>query len=193
MMLFERYCFVRGRRELVEETMDEIPAIALACLVVYDEAAPAEVREMHARLEDCPAMRDWMRGHACAVLTRLIEANEGVLAALNERRFFGKLLLEMADSASVFKFDAMFLLAVAFQTLERSAVADFLNPGFVDLLESIGLSITLVDGRDLSNEMKRVAYRLNEMLPDDSELKMILYETVPRQLLCKFEDIAVRE
>jgi hypothetical protein len=189
MMVFERYCFVLGGSEFVEMMMREIPVIVLGYLVVDDEGAPAEVRSIHVGLESRRDVYDEMRGHVCAMLTRLIVLRDDFLSELNSRHFFAGLLLGIEDRTSGFKFEGMFLLAVGFQRLGVSEVGDFLTIGFVELTEAIGLSIRLVDGRDLSSEMARVASRLNEMLGEDSELKSILYETVPGERWFDLEDV----
>jgi hypothetical protein len=70
-------------------------------------------------------------------------------------------------------------VAIAFQRQGNSQLEDFMNPRFLGLLESIELSLSLPDGRDVSAELVAVASRLNEWLPDDDDLKPVLYETIP--------------
>jgi hypothetical protein len=192
MLLFERYCFVRGRLELIVGLLGEIRVLDLAYLVLDDEAAPRPMPLIHAVLEEDALLYDRMRGHVCAMLTRLIVVSDELLGELNSRHFFAGLLVAMEDRATAFKFDAMFLLGVAFQRVAVSEVCDFMNPGFVELLEVIRLPITLLDHRNLSTEMVGVARRLNELLADDCDLKALLYDTVPEAMRHEFEDLAVR-
>jgi hypothetical protein len=188
--VFERNCFFRGAPEFIDGMIGEIPIFNLACLVLDDEEAPPEVRAIHAGLAVNPLLHDRVRGHICAMLTRLIVGSEEVLAELNLRHFFARLLVGMEDRASAFKFDAMCMMAVAFQKLAVSELGDFMDPKFVALLESIELGLRLPDTRDLSGELVAAAYRLNELLPDDSDLKPLLYEAVPEKLRSTFEDLA---
>jgi hypothetical protein len=116
---------------------------------------------------------------------------EALLAVLNARHFFAGLLVAIRDRASAFKFEAMFMLAVAFQKLADSELGDFLNPEFVDLLESLEVPLAVSDGRNLTAELVAVACRMNELLPDDGDLKPLLYETIPEGLRSRFEDMAV--
>jgi hypothetical protein len=187
--VFERNCFVRGAPEFIEGMIGEIPVIDLACLVLDDEGAPPPLRAIHARLAENRLLHDRMRGHICAILTRLMVGSEEVLAELNSRHFFAGLLVAIEDRASAFKFDAMFMLSVAFQKLADPELGDFMTSGFVDLLESIELPLNLSDGRDLTAELVAVAYRLNELLTDDDDLKRLLYETIPDGLRSVFEDL----
>jgi hypothetical protein len=188
--VFERDCFLCGATGFIEGMIGEIPVVDLACLVLGDEGAPAPLRAIQAGLEQNPLLYDRMKGHICAILTRLIVGSGEVLPELNSRHFFAGLLVDMENRGTAFKFDAMFLLAVAFQRLGVSELADFMIPEFVQLLESIELSLRLPNGLDLSAELVTVAYRLNELLDDDADLKSLLYETVPEALRCTFEDMA---
>jgi hypothetical protein len=186
--VFERSCFVHGSSEFIEGRLADIRGLDLARLVVEDEEAPVAIRWIQERLGENAVLYDRVRGDICAILTRLITGSDEFLCELNCGHFFAGLLVGMEDRGPAFKFDAMFLLAVAFQRLPVSEQGDFVNARFVELLESIEDSVRLPDGQDLSGELACVAYRLNDLLDDDSELKVLLYETVPAGLRCTLED-----
>jgi hypothetical protein len=174
---------------VIDNLTAQLCAFHLACLVVdFGDEAAASIRAIPALLAENPLLRDRMRGHVCMILARIISENDEVLAGFNQCGFFARVLMEIQDGASRFKLDATFMLAVAFQRLADTELDGFLNVHFVELLETIDMSLALIDGRNLSGQMEAVACRLNRLLPDESELKALLWDIVPQRVLIRFED-----